>query len=98
MPDEAKLAHIVPINKLRTDKVNYRPVSVLSTFSKIFERFIHEKISPHFNSCLSIFISAYRKKYSSNHVIIRLLETWKGNLDKKKEVCWGSIDEPLKGL
>ena len=39
-PDEAKLAHVVPIykKKLRTDKVNYRPVSVLTTFSKIFEK------------------------------------------------------------
>ena len=87
-PDEAKIAHVVPIlkKKLRTEKVNYRPVSVLTTFSKVFEKFIQEKITAHIDKSLSIFISAYRKKYSSNHVLIRLLEKWKESLDNKKFV------------
>ena len=29
----------------------------------------------------SIFVSAYRKNYNTNHVLIRLLEDWKKNLD-----------------
>ena len=32
---------------------------------------------------LSKFISAYRKSYSSNHVLIRLIESWKKSLDQK---------------
>ena len=35
---------------------------------------------------LSKFISAYRKSYSSNNVLIRLIENWKKSLDQKKFV------------
>ena len=35
---------------------------------------------------LSKFICAYRKKYSSNHVLIRLIENWRLHLDDKKFV------------
>ena len=35
---------------------------------------------------LSNFIAAYRKTYSSSHVLIRLIENWKKHLDNKKIV------------
>ena len=35
---------------------------------------------------LSNFVSAYRKHYSANHVIISLMEKWKKKLDKNKIV------------
>ena len=38
------------------------------------------------NTFLSKFISAYRKSYSTNHVLIRLIENWKKSLDEKKFV------------
>ena len=34
------------------------------------------------NEFLSDFISAYRKIYSTNYVLIRLIENWKTMLDK----------------
>ena len=55
-------------------------------FSKIYERYIHNSITPFVNKFLSIFISAYRKNYSSNHVLIRLIENWKQSLDNRKVV------------
>ena len=84
----AKMAHIRTIFKKleRIDKVNYRPVSILNTFSKISERYIQDKLTPLIDKCLSVFISAYRKKYSTNHVLIRLIENWKKHLDNKKFV------------
>ena len=87
-PENAKTANVPPIYKkdTRTLKTNYRPVSILNAFSKIFERFIQEKLEPFINTCLSSFISAYRKQYSSNHVILRMIETWKQHLDNKKFV------------
>ena len=87
-PENAKTAYISTIYKKlkRLDKVNYRPVSILNTFSKIHEKYIKEKITPFVDECLSIFISAYRKKYSSSHVLIRLIENWKKHLDKGKFV------------
>ena len=32
-------------------------------------------------------MSAYRKRYSSNHVLIRLIENWKQSLDDQKFVA-----------
>ena len=89
-PDNAKIAHVTPIFKTdkkdRQDKANYRPISVIGTFSKILERYIQNKINDHIESFLSIFISAYRKQYSSNHVLMRLIENWKLQMDNKKFV------------
>ena len=86
--DIAKLAHVTPIykKKERTDKTNYRPVSVIGTFSKVMEKFIQNCIKDFIDSFLLSQISAYRKSYSSSHVLIKLLETWKNHMDEGKYV------------
>ena len=77
-PDDAKLASVVPIykKKCRQKMENYRPVSILNCFSKIFERFIHNSITPFVENLLSESVSAYRKSYNSSHVLIKLIENW----------------------
>ena len=72
----AKTATVRPIFKkdYRTCIKTYRPVSLLSIFSKIYERFLHENLTSYVETFISKFISAYRKSYSSNHVLIRLIE------------------------
>ena len=87
-PDAAKIASVRPIykRKCRNSIENYRPVSMLNTFSKIYERYIHDSLIPYINKCLSEFVAAYRKSYSSSHVLIRLVENWKKELDNKKYV------------
>ena len=66
---------------IRTVEKNYRPVSVLNTFSKIFEKNLKEQLTPFLDETLSTFIAAYRKAYSTQHVLIRLVEDWKSKLD-----------------
>ena len=46
MPDDLKTARVVPLFKKndKTDVGNYRPVSILSTVSKIFERVIYDQL------------------------------------------------------
>ena len=41
---------------------NYRPVSILNCFSKIYERFLRNQIAFFSNEFLSDFISVYRKR------------------------------------
>jgi len=46
VPDELKAARVVPIFK-KSDKTkveNYRPVSILAVFSKIFERVVYDQV------------------------------------------------------
>ena len=86
--ENAKTANVPPIFKkdVRSKKANYRPVSLLNVFSKISERYVEIKLKPFIDQCLSKFISAYRKNYSSSHVLIKLIEDWKKALDNGKFV------------
>ena len=72
--EHSKTATVRPIFKKddRTKVKNYRPVSLLNISSKIHERFLHENLANYVNCFVSKFISAYRKSYSSSHVLIRL--------------------------
>ena len=45
---------------------------------------MHNSITPFVNSFLSIFTLASRKSYSSNYVLLRLIENWKQSLDNRK--------------
>ena len=63
--------------------MNYRPVSLLNGFSKIYERFLHDSLSNFTDKVLSKFVSTYRKYYSSNHVLLKLIKDWKKSLDDK---------------
>ena len=54
-PEELKCAEVVPVFKKgdHMDKVNYRPISLLSSVSKIYERLIYEQLSRYFESYFS---------------------------------------------
>ena len=86
--ENSKTASVRPIYKKddRTKIKNYRPVSLLNIFSKVYEKFIHNSLVEYVDTFLSNFISAYRESYSSNHVLIRLIESWKKSLDQNKYV------------
>ena len=60
---------------------NYRPVSVLNTFSKFYKKVIKKQLVRFMEEHFSPSISAYRANYSSQYVIIRLLEERRKNLD-----------------
>ena len=82
-PTLAKLASILPFFKKgdRSNKKNYRPVSVLSSLSKIFGKILQNQLIDFSNSFLSKYITSYRKGHSTEHVLIRLIEDWKAKLD-----------------
>ena len=72
-----------PINKNVTTKLkNYRPVSILSSFPKVYEKFLLEKFKPFINTFLPKFIAAYGENYSSSQVLTRLIENWKQAVDE----------------
>ena len=66
---------------IRTADKNYRPISVLNTLSKTFEKNLKEQLIPSLDETLRTFIAAYRRAYSTQHVLIRLVEEWKSKLD-----------------
>ena len=49
-------------------------MSILNTFSKIYERVIKNQLLHAMENVFSPQISAYRKSYNSQHVLIRLID------------------------
>ena len=94
--EDAKTALVRPLHKKNDrDKIeNYRPVSILNGFSKVYEKYLLNSLSNEIEKILSNFIAAYRKTYSSSHVLIRLIENWKKHLDNKKIVGAVLMDLP----
>ena len=68
-PDPLKMADLTPIHKKdeTTLKDNYRPVSILPSIPKIFEKDMCEQISLYFDNILSPFLCGFHKGFSAQH-------------------------------
>ena len=83
-PDELKIAKVSPVFKKNDglDKENYRPASILSHVSKVFERIMYMQIDTFMRDKLSKVLTGYRKNQSIQHCLMSMLEMWKNTLDK----------------
>ena len=83
-PDFLKTANVTPVFKKgsRTDKKNYRPVSILPNLSKIYERLIYKQLSKFSNNIMSKFQCGFRKGFNAQDCLIVMIEKWKRMLDK----------------
>ena len=82
---EMKLADITPIfkNDEKTSKKQYRPVSGLTSGSKIYERIMQKQMGNFMDTHLSPYLCGYRKGYSAQHALLAMIEKWRISLDKK---------------
>ena len=62
-------------------KKNYRPVSILSGISKIFERLMQKQIVGYMDIFLSPYFCGYRKIFNTQQALLGLTENWKKVLD-----------------
>ena len=78
-PDKLKLADITPIFKSVDSmaKKNYRPVSILNSVSKLFEKLIQKQLNPFFETKLNEYLCGYRKGKSTQYALLNLIESWK---------------------
>jgi hypothetical protein len=78
LPGEFKDAHVTPIYKEgdKTNPSNYRPISVTSAFSKIFEQTLLAQVLGHLErfSVLAPSQYGFRRNHSTVHAIIDSLE------------------------
>ena len=83
--DILKLADVSPISKMGETFIrgNVRPISVLSSLSKLYERVLSQQIVPFMVPKFSNLLCAFRENHSSQHALLRLLEEWRKSLDKK---------------
>ena len=86
-PDAMKLADITPSHKTndRCLKENYRPVSILSSLSKIFETIMYNDIYIYMEKKLSPYLCGFRKGYSTQYCLMIMLERFRKALDDKNK-------------
>ena len=83
-PDELNVADVIPVFKKEdpSNKANYRPISLLTIISKIFERVLFEQIEKSSEKILSPKLCVFRKGHSTQHALLNLLKNWEKTLDK----------------
>jgi exonuclease III len=87
-PQSLKLADISPIFK-KGDKFlkeNYRPISILPSFSKIFEKVLFSQLTGYFDSILHPHICGFRSKHNTQHALLRMIGKWHQCLDRSGKV------------
>ena len=96
VPSGLKQAKVVPIFKKgsRLDPGNYRPVSILSSISKILERAVNTQLVEYFNKkgLFFEFQSGFRAGHSTETCLINLTDHIKGEISKGNMVGMVFID------
>ena len=87
-PSKLKWANVIPVFKKgsRQDKDNYRLISVLSTFSKIFEKAVFKRLYGYLESrnILYPLQFGFRQKCSTNHALIQITESIRNSIDNNE--------------
>ena len=75
-PDELKHADVIPVHKKNEtcDKTNYRPVSILTNISKIYEKLLYYQLSKYFDSLLATNQCGFRKGFCSQYCLLVMLD------------------------
>ena len=95
-PKKLKLAKVVPVFKSGEDiePNNYRPISLLSIFNRIFERLMYKRVKSFFEINGLFYESQYgfREKDSTQHGLIDIVNRIQNNMDKGLFSCGVFID------
>lgn len=89
-PDQLKLAKVFPIFKSgsKFDPCNYRPISILPTLSKIFEKHVNKHLMAYLNkySLIHETQSGFRQKHSCQTALVKLIDQWMACIDRGETV------------
>ena len=72
-PEDLKLGDITSLfkNDEATKKRNYRPITVLSTLSKVFERLLYAQLIGYADTILVPYLCGFRKGFNTQHALLR---------------------------
>ena len=86
VPEDLKSARAVPLFKKndKTEVGNYRPVSILTILSKVFERVVYDQVESYLNQkrLLYKFQSEFRSRFSTDTCLIHLTDFIKFQMDQ----------------
>ena len=84
--ESLKSADVTPVYKISHPTLvsNYRPINILPTLSKVFDRLMHHQVSEYTDKDLLPFLCGHRKGFNTETAVLSLLVKWKSTLDKKR--------------
>ena len=90
-PTKLKVSKVNPLHKKGShlDPNNYRPISLLSVFSKIYEKVLYARLYKFLENS-QLFYSkqfGFRSNHSTNYVLTNITETIKNSVDNGKSGC-----------
>ena len=96
VPNILKVSQVTPVYKNgdATDPANYRPISTLSSFSKVSEKLISYHLYT-FLEKYGIFVLVsiwFRKGYSTEQAVLEITDSRKKAMDKKLVTCGIFLD------
>ena len=95
-PDLMKLAEVVPLykSKSRGNETNYRPISLLTTMSKVVEKVVYERVYQFLVKTGQICETQYgfRPKHSCEHAITQVIGSTLKNLECNKKTIAVMLD------
>ena len=91
-PDAFKVSKVIPLYKKGDSSllVNYRPISLLPTISKIFEKVIHDQLYVYFDKYYLLAEQQYsfRKQHSTEYAAVKLIDhVSKEIMEKHPQMC-----------
>ena len=86
-PSTMNPGNIIPsfIKNDRTNKENYRPISILPNLSKVFKKCIYKQLFNSSEDLFSKYQCGFRKVLNAQHCLIKLIEKWGEYLDQGLE-------------
>ena len=95
-PSKLKMAKITPVFKGNddTDANNYRPISLLSSFNRVFEKIIYKRLTSYIEKYDLLNSSQYgfHKGYSTQHAILDIVNDIQSNMNQHLFSCGEFFD------
>jgi hypothetical protein len=94
MPEDLKVARVLPLHKKgsKTDISNYRPISNLSPFSKLYERCLLSRLTRELPVADGLHQHGFKRHHSTETALLTLQSYMADALDKKLPTLVYSVD------
>ena len=78
LPDVLKISNITPVLQTldSSDKANYRPVRMMPSVLKVFEKIMYDQLYEYIESFLNKLLCGFHKAHLTQHSLFRLLQKW----------------------
>ena len=83
-PDDWKTAKVIPIHKgnAKNDSNIYRPISIISVLSKVFERIVYDQLYDYLTTIVNKYQSGFRSMHSTVIALLDANTEWYLNIDQ----------------